>query len=203
VESEEGKGTTAWLTLQLKKQPDQVQGEETRTREFKEESREKPIPGVDDSKTKQRKPETRDNAAGDHKHKACILLAEDNLINQKLVVRLLENVGYRVDPVTNGLEAVKAWESASYDLVLMDIQMPEMDGLEAARKIRKKEKQHGDYADRGIPIIAMTAHAMKGHREKCLEAGMDDYLTKPIKPTLLYEAITRLLSQSSSLQSKK
>lgn len=195
LESEEGKGTTAWVTLQLKKQPNQVQGKEPGTRDFKEESREKPIPGVDDNKTKQPTPETGNNAAGDQEHKARILLAEDNLINQKLVVRLLENVGYRVDSVTNGMEALKALESVSYDLVLMDIQMPEMDGLEAAKEIRKKEKQHGDYADRGIPIIAMTAHAMKGHREQCLESGMDDYLTKPIKPTLLYETITRLLSQ--------
>jgi signal transduction histidine kinase/AmiR/NasT family two-component response regulator/streptogramin lyase len=203
VESQEGKGTTAWLTLHLKKQPDQVQGKETRTREFKEESRENPIPAVDDSKTKQPKPETRNNAAKDHKHKARILLAEDNLINQKLMVKLLEKMGHRVDPVTNGLAALKALESVPYDLVLMDIQMPEMDGFEATKEIRKKEKQHGDCADRGIPIIAMTAHAMKDHREKCLKAGMDDYLTKPVQPTVLYEVITRLLSRDSSLQSKK
>jgi signal transduction histidine kinase/streptogramin lyase/ActR/RegA family two-component response regulator len=197
VESEEGKGTTIWFSVHLRKQPDQEQREETGTREFKEEPRQKPGPEIDDGKTKQRKPETGNNAVGDHKYKARILLAEDNMINQKLVVRLLENIGYLVDPVANGLEALTALESVAYDLVLMDIQMPEMDGLEATKKIREKETQQGDDTGPGIPIIAMTAHAMKDHREKCLEAGMDDYITKPVKPALLYEAINRLLDRDS------
>jgi|HubBroStandDraft_6_1064221.scaffolds.fasta_scaffold00923_13 PAS domain S-box-containing protein len=107
-----------------------------------------------------------------------VLLAEDNLVNQRLAVRLLEKRGHRVVVASTGLEALEALEKESFDLVLMDVQMPEMDGLEATATIREKEKSSGLHQ----AVVALTAHAMKGDREKCLAAGMDGYLTKPIRP---------------------
>jgi CheY-like chemotaxis protein len=117
-----------------------------------------------------------------------ILLTEDNATNQRVVLRLLDRMGFRADVASNGLEAVAALETASYDLVLMDVQMPEMDGFEATGRIRELQQQAGAPP---VPIIAMTAHAMKGDREKCLEAGMDDYLTKPITARALSELLDR------------
>ena len=116
-----------------------------------------------------------------------ILLAEDNLINQKLAVKLLEARGHRVTIASDGKEAVEAFLKGGFDLILMDVQMPEMDGLEATRAIRKKEGELGGH----IPIVAMTAHAMTGDRERCLEAGMDDYISKPIKPDTLFRVIEK------------
>jgi CheY-like chemotaxis protein len=107
-----------------------------------------------------------------------VLLAEDNLVNQRLVVRLLEKRGHRVVVASTGLEALQALEKGSFDLVLMDVQMPEMDGLEATAVIREKEKSSGLHQ----PVVALTAHAMKGDREKCMAGGMDGYLSKPIRP---------------------
>jgi CheY-like chemotaxis protein len=106
-----------------------------------------------------------------------ILLTEDNLVNQTLAIRLLEKHGHTVVAANNGREALAAMEQERFDIVLMDVQMPEMDGLEATAHIREQEQQTGGH----IPIIAMTAHAMKGDRERCLEAGMDAYLSKPIQ----------------------
>jgi PAS domain S-box-containing protein len=117
-----------------------------------------------------------------------ILLVEDNAINQKLAVRLLEKQGYAVAVASSGREALALLERQAFDLVLMDVQMPEMDGLEATRQIRQREEGTG----RHVPIIAMTAHAMKGDRERCLAVGMDDYVSKPIQPRELFEAIVRL-----------
>jgi CheY-like chemotaxis protein len=117
-----------------------------------------------------------------------ILLAEDNPVNRKLAVTMLKKRGYRVLPVENGREAVAAWEKEPCDLIVMDIQMPEMDGLEATRTIREKEKGTG----RHIPIIALTAHALKEDRGKCLAAGMDDYLSKPVKAERLFMIIDKL-----------
>jgi len=114
-----------------------------------------------------------------------ILLAEDNAVNQVLAVRLLEKRGHTVAVAGNGKEALAALEKQSFDLVFMDVQMPEMDGLEATAAIREKEKASGHH----LPIIAMTAHAMAGDRERCLEAGMDDYLTKPIRPQELSDLL--------------
>jgi CheY-like chemotaxis protein len=115
-----------------------------------------------------------------------ILLAEDNRVNQMLAVRLLEKMGYRADIVGNGLEAVSALDQKSYDVILMDVQMPEMDGLEATRTIRNVRA-----LDAGPRIIAMTANAMQGDREICLEAGMNDYVSKPIRTEELASALER------------
>jgi two-component system sensor histidine kinase/response regulator len=117
-----------------------------------------------------------------------VLLAEDNAVNRTLARRLLEKHGHTVVVVENGREALEALERETVDLVLMDVQMPEMDGLEATAAIREKEKTSGGH----MPIITLTAHAMKGDREKCLAAGADDYLTKPIRTTELFEALDRL-----------
>ncbi len=118
-----------------------------------------------------------------------ILLAEDSLYNQKLAVALLERKGHHVVVANNGAEAAGLARSGPFDLVLMDVQMPEMDGLEATRVIR----QHETGSHRRLPIVAMTAQAMKGDRERCLEAGMDDYLTKPVRSLELYETIARVV----------
>jgi CheY-like chemotaxis protein len=116
-----------------------------------------------------------------------ILLAEDNPVNQKLALRLLHKRGYTVVTAANGIEALVAFERQRFDVVLMDIQMPEMSGLDATSEIRAREKRSGGR----VPIIAFTAHALAGDRERCLEAGMDDYVTKPIQPALLFAAIER------------
>ena len=110
-----------------------------------------------------------------------------------MALRLLEKFGYRADGVANGEEALKAIEMIPYDLMLMDVHMPELDGMEATRIIRKNEINTGKH----LPIIAMTAHAMKGDRERCLEAGMDGYLSKPIKPHELQEAVAAQVLLSS------
>jgi two-component system, sensor histidine kinase and response regulator len=114
-----------------------------------------------------------------------VLLAEDGLINQKVAVNLLERRGHVVEVAENGRAALEALERELFDLVLMDVQMPEMDGFEATAAIRERELATGEH----LPIIAMTAHAMKGDKERCLEAGMDEYLAKPIDPEELYAAV--------------
>ena len=119
-----------------------------------------------------------------------ILLAEDNPINRKLAVTLLTRAGYAVEVAENGAQAVDALKNGRYSLVLMDVQMPEMDGLQATELIRAEEGAHAH-----IPIVAMTAHAMKGDRERCLAAGMDDYLSKPLQTKDLFEAIERWTQQ--------
>jgi GAF domain-containing protein/DNA-binding response OmpR family regulator len=119
------------------------------------------------------------------RHPLRILLAEDNVVNQKLALRLLQQMGYRADVASNGLEAIECIERQTYDVVLMDVQMPEMDGLEASRRIVARWP---DAAQRPR-IVAMTANAMAGDREECLAAGMDDYVTKPIRVEALVEAL--------------
>ena len=114
-----------------------------------------------------------------------VLLAEDNAVNQRLAVRLLEKWGHTVVVAGNGLKAIETWEQEPFNLILMDVQMPEMSGLEATAVIRERER----FAGSSIPIIAMTAHAMEGDREKCLAAGMDHYVTKPIDQRKLFEAV--------------
>jgi CheY-like chemotaxis protein len=114
-----------------------------------------------------------------------VLLAEDNIVNQRLAMRILEKAGYRVTVVNNGREALAELESRAFDLVLMDVQMPEMDGFEATAAIRTWEKVTGGH----IPIIAMTAHALKGDEERCLQSGMDAYIAKPIRSADLLELV--------------
>jgi CheY-like chemotaxis protein len=114
-----------------------------------------------------------------------ILLAEDNVSSQKVAVQILMRLGYRADVVANGIEVLQALERQPYDLVLMDVRMPEMDGLEATRIIR--QRWPGD----GPTIIAVTAYALQGDREKCFEAGMNDYISKPVKMAELAEVLRK------------
>jgi CheY-like chemotaxis protein len=140
-----------------------------------------------------------------------ILLAEDNIINQKVAVRLFQRLGYRIDVVANGRAAVEAVSRIRYDVVFMDCQMPDMDGFEATQMIRQREaflagpaspapqglrlrrEASDERCDTShVPIIAMTANAMQGDRERCLAAGMDDYLSKPISVDALAGALDRI-----------
>jgi CheY-like chemotaxis protein len=119
------------------------------------------------------------------RHPLRILLAEDNAVNQKLALRILERLGYRADIASNGLEAVESIERQTYDVILMDVQMPEMDGLEATRQIIAMWPQ------KHPRIIGLTANALEGDREQCLAAGMDDYISKPIRVEELVDALER------------
>ncbi len=120
-----------------------------------------------------------------------ILIAEDNLVNQKVAIYMLEKQGHQVTGVMNGAEALEALEKGNFELILMDVQMPKMDGFKATEMIRTKETETGIH----IPIIAMTAHAMKGDKERCLEAGMDEYITKPLNAKQLAEIIARTIAR--------
>ncbi|ODV98035.1 hypothetical protein PACTADRAFT_47855 [Pachysolen tannophilus NRRL Y-2460] len=131
-----------------------------------------------------------------------ILLAEDNLVNQKLAVRILEKHGHKVEVVENGLDAFEAVKSKKYDVVLMDVQMPIMGGFEATGKIREWEKKSNpvDSLSFRTPIIALTAHAMLGDRERCMKAQMDEYLSKPLKPNLLVQTISKSIHNINQLK---
>jgi PAS domain S-box-containing protein len=122
-----------------------------------------------------------------------VLLAEDNLVNQRLALRLLEKAGHTVRVAGNGRQALQALERDRFDLVLMDVQMPELNGMEATEAIRRRERTAGGH----VPIIALTAHAMKGDRERCLAAGMDGYVAKPIRDQELFEAIEQVMAAHS------
>jgi CheY-like chemotaxis protein len=124
-----------------------------------------------------------------------ILLAEDSLVGQKLAVGILEKEGHSVFVTSDGGKAIAALENRTFDVILMDVQMPEMDGFEATATIRAKEKRRGTRT----PIIAMTAHAMKGDRERCIAAGMDDYVPKPIRPRELFGKIRAALERGSEV----
>ena len=131
------------------------------------------------------------------------MLAEDNITNQQGALGILKKLGLRADAVANGAEAVTAVETLPYDLILMDVQMPVMDGLEATKRIRNYELRIRNQAQTGdsassfvIPIIAMTAHAMQGYREKCLAAGMNDYISKPVSPQELVDRLKKWLPKN-------
>jgi CheY-like chemotaxis protein/HPt (histidine-containing phosphotransfer) domain-containing protein len=136
----------------------------------------------------------RPEVAGKVRKRARILLAEDHALNQRVVLKTLERLGFRADAVSTGREAVEAVARQGYDLVLMDCQMPEMDGYEATRAIRKLGGPRGR-----VPIVGVTAHALEGDREKCLAAGMDDYVSKPLLPGDL----TRILEKRLALSSER
>ena len=131
----------------------------------------------------------RERCAGGH-----VLLAEYNEINRLIALRLLARAGYRAHAVANGRLAVAEVLNGAYDAVLMDVHMPEMDGFEATAAIREREKSSGKH----LPIMAMTAHAMAGDRERCLAAGMDGYVSKPIQAKELFEAVEKLIPVSES-----
>ncbi len=184
LESEEGKGSTFKFTLNLKAQ-DKITGFNVSTsfdRVYNLGSEKMQI------KNEINPNELEDDELKVKRSKQKLLLAEDNIINQKVAIKLLNNAGYYVEAVDNGLKAVNAVKNDSYSLVLMDIQMPEMDGLTASSEIRKLKNEKKD-----IPIIAITAHALAGDKEKCLSMGMNDYITKPIIANKLIGAIDRLL----------
>ena len=140
------------------------------------------------SATVKRKMHTQYSVREAMKHTVSILLAEDNPVNQKLALMMLGKAGYQVEVAGNGLEAVEKYSAGAdkYDLVFMDIQMPEMDGKEATRRIR-------ELGFEDVPIVAMTAHALQGDREECIQAGMNDYITKPIKREKVFEIIDKFV----------
>ena len=140
----------------------------------------------------QRAPDAASDRELGTRHPLHILLAEDNAVNQKLALRLLANMGYAADVANDGAQALQALEGTDYNVVLMDVQMPELDGLEATRRIRKQ------WPDRPLHIVAMTANAMAGDREACLAAGMNDYVSKPIKPAELAAALMRAPSNGAA-----
>ncbi len=150
--------------------------------------------GLQKTKTKEKPTPivTRHTIAEQKRRSVRILLVEDNPMNQKLAVALLKRAGYSVDAVENGAKAIQVLKHTTYNLILMDVQMPEMNGFEATQVIRERE---GDR--KHTPVIAMTAHAMKGDKERCLKAGMDDYISKPIEPQELIDAIEKWTSSYS------
>ena len=145
----------------------------------------------------EQKPVTRHTIAEEQRNRIQILLVEDYPTNQQVAIRHLEKSGYKVDPAKNGKEAVAAYKRKHYDLMLMDIQMPTMDGYEATKHIRAWENamEHEGMPGIHTPIIAMTAHAIAGYREKCLEVGMDDYISKPLKRKDLLNLIEKWVKE--------
>src|SRR5262249_43249441 len=128
----------------------------------------------------------------DHRGRSLqILLAEDNPVNQMTATTMLEKLGHAVVVANNGRQAIDKINEEKFDVVFMDVQMPEMDGVTATGEIRRRERATGGH----IPIVAMTAHAMKGDKEKCLEAGMDDYVSKPIRRKDLADVLARIVER--------
>jgi signal transduction histidine kinase/CheY-like chemotaxis protein len=160
------------------------------------------VMGLKAEKINEQKLVTKHSVVEDLKNSVRILLAEDNPVNQKLAMTMLTKAGYAVEAANDGRTVLDKYTGSPSDfhLILMDIQMPEMDGIEATRNIRKMETLwKGDGSIHHIPIIALTAHAMKGDRERCLEAGMDDYITKPIKRELVLEMVNKWISRKVSI----
>jgi CheY-like chemotaxis protein len=168
VESEEGKGSEFWFTIRLQRQAVI--------------SPPVPVPLVPNGMPPAMQPDRR------------ILLVEDNIINQKVALGILKKLGLRADAAANGLEALHALQTQPYDLVLMDIQMPEMDGLEATQHIRDSQTK---VLDHEIPIIAMTANALPEDRERCHQAGMNDFIAKPVQAQVLSQVLEHWLSNKN------
>jgi PAS domain S-box-containing protein len=175
VRSEIGKGSEFWFTIRFGKQPPAAIQEILR-------------------------PANRESLSKLGDLKGRILLAEDNIINQEVAIGILNKLGLSVDVAANGCEAVEALKKSSYDLVLMDIQMPEMDGLEATRRIRDPKSS---VLNPHVPIIAMTAHALINDNIKCLEAGMNDYVSKPVNPQILAGVLRKWLIKSGDKKGSK
>ena len=202
VRSAEGVGSTFWFTASFEKQTERSRPRDEPPRADLGGPR---ILFVDDNATslKQDSPVreaqpvmTRPATGESARSKYRILIAEDNATNRKVAVGILKRLGYQADTVANGLEAVRLLETAPYDLVFMDVQMPEMDGLEATEAIRRREKESGGH----IPIVAITAYALKGDNARCLQAGMDDYIPKPIVPQAVAAKLKKWLSDDVSRQ---
>ena len=171
VESEEGKGSTFWFEIPVRVSFEPWFGESSII--------ELPANFVEEIKEEARAAET----------KGYVLVAEDNPVNRTVALGQLEELGFKAKAVENGEEALKAMEEQAFDIILMDCQMPRLDGYQTARQIRKREAEQGESSP--IRIIAVTAHAMKGDRERCLEAGMDDYLAKPFRSSDLAKMLRR------------
>lgn len=153
------------------------------------------------TKSEKRRIATQYSVREEMKHSANILLAEDNPVNQKLAQTMLTKAGYRVEVANNGKEAVKKYTSTpeDFDPIFMDMQMPEMDGLEATREIRNWESNFSTTRPKHIPIVAMTANARKGDRERCLQAGMDDYIPKPIRREVVFKILAKRIFNKEEL----
>jgi CheY-like chemotaxis protein len=178
VESEPGKGSKFWFTAVFEKTPAELRGADLPNAAAPVLEKEEAAGGDSPSPVRRGR----------------ILIAEDNIVNQKVALSILKKLGYQADAVANGKEVLAALRSIAYDLVLMDCQMPEMDGYEAAALIR--ESQSG-LCNPQIPIVALTASAMKGDRDKCLLMGMNDYIAKPVKSTTIAAALEKWLPQKT------
>ncbi len=184
TESREGKGSIFYFTARFKKAANVSEAKETKPLTLES------IPPVSENRNL-RTP-------------VKILLAEDNAFNQKFISYFLLKAGYKLNMVFNGKEVLNALERDKFDLILMDVQMPEMDGIETTKAIRKAEQDSADplsNSSRRIPIIALTAYVMKGDRERLLEAGMDDYIPKPVNMDNLLLVIERALSGQYEIKS--
>jgi len=197
VDSAEGKGSTFWFTAVFEKQPPMPGSADEASAEVEGPKGPNAVTNVRFSEGSAKRPafdfETIKSTGGRFR----VLLAEDNPTNQKVAQAILRKMGCQADVVANGQEAVNALQTIPYDLVLMDCQMPEMDGFEATRNIRDDRSR---VLNPNIPIIALTAYTMQGDREKCLQAGMDDFIAKPVQPRELAEKISRWLEKTSAVR---
>jgi len=178
VESQEGKGSLFWFTILVRRERQEI---------------ETPAPGPLLSAPLPSPPSrASDDTTTDCTHGGGtrLLLVEDNLVNQRLAMRMLKKYGYAVDVAVNGIEALSLHSANGYDLILMDCQMPEMDGFETTRRIRAREVSTGKH----VPIVAMTANALQGDRDRCITAGMDEYVAKPVRADALHEMIERVIT---------
>ncbi|VVB68486.1 Chemotaxis protein CheY [uncultured archaeon] len=195
AESQEGKGSTFWFTAVFEKQPASSVSTDEALTEIGDVN--VAVAGQDDrfGKGAEERSAAGPTISEKGKRKIRILVAEDNPVNQKVAQATLRKMGLQADVVANGQEAVNALQTIPYDLVLMDCQMPEMDGFEATRRIRLEGSKA---LNPQIPIIAMTAFAMQGDREKCIQAGMSDFIGKPVQQRDLVKMLARWLAIAKS-----